>query len=278
MKYWRFGLAVVIAIAMLALAAVNVVRVDRSTGTDQIPTDVAVASSPDEPLTLESAYLTAQRLAQRQLASPSLMFAGLQADWPLDEQIAGPPQFPPGGWARFAFVGTGASGGELLSVVVERYSGEVMRAERQTWDATSRPSLPVGTTLINSQAALLIAEQGYGQAFRLQCPVDRHESDITLVASGATLADPAASTAVARPADAASPATSPIAGGTPVPTDGSAGTPTAASTPVASAAHWLVSYRDGRQPGENSVEMEIDAATGQVLVVRDRSLPCDSQP
>lgn len=274
MKQWRFLLALVILLAMITLGAVNVSRVDRSSNVDQPPTSMVAASSPDGPLTLEDAYRAAEVVARQRLEVPSLMFASLQTDWPLDQQSPGPPQFPPGGWARFAFVDDRGSDGQLLSVVIERYSGEVVTVDRQPWDATDATALPVGTTAISSRAALLIAEQAYGQTFRLRCPVDRHQSDITLVRSAVTsTGTPMAVGVEATPATSAAPQ-NPAA--TPVPTVMPAGPPAASDTGGDAGAYWLVTYRDGRQQGLNSVEMEIDAGTGAILAIRDQSQACDS--
>ena len=269
MRQWRFVVALALLLAMIALAATNVARVSRSTG-DVAPTASAAFVSPDQPLTLEAAYGTAASIARENLMDSALMFASLQADWPLDDQQPGPPVFPPGGWARFAFVGQDGGETRLLSVEVERYSGQVTTAELQPWDSSNPAPLPVGMTAVTSDAALLIAEESDGQAFRLECPVDRHESEITLV--GPT--SPRTGPAVMATPTAAIPATA-----TPVPDATPLGTSPLAAPLVAagngSVAHWLVTYRDGRQPGRNSLELEIEATSGQVLAVRDRRQPCD---
>lgn len=274
MRGGRFILALTILLVLLGLGAASVFRVDQSTGIVELPTSNPGAHLPAGPLTLEDAYGSARDVARQHLTQPALMFASLQADWPLDDQSSGPPQFPPGGWARFAFVETGSVEGRLLSVVIERYSGEVVTAELQPWARADVPDLPLTVTPITSQAALLVAEKVYGQAFRLRCPVDRHESEISLVVGTgpSVVASPgteSAATTLPGP-------NLPAEGATPVPTTVAVGTPVATSSAAPTGAHWLVTYRDGRQPGVNSVEIEIDAATAGVLAIRDQSTGCDT--
>lgn len=274
MRRGRFILALTILLALAGMGAANVVRVDRSTGIEELPTPDPAAHSPAGPLTLEDAYGSARDVARQHLTQPALMFASLQADWPLDDQLPGPPQFPPGGWARFAFVETGHAEGRLLSVVIERYSGEVVTAELQPWGRADVPDLPLTVTPITSQAALLVAEQVYGQAFRLRCPVDRHESAISLIVG--TEPPVVASPATESAATALPGPIFPAERATPVPTTVAVGTPVAAGSVAPTGAHWLVTYRDGRQPGVNSVEIEIDAVTAGVLAIRDQSTGCDT--
>lgn len=281
-RRWINGLSAIILLAMIALGVANLIRIERSTGED-VSTVVASAidvEQPAGPLTLEAAYLTAEVSARAWNADASLSFASLQADWPLDPQQPGPAEMPPGGWVRFAFV-DGAQN-HLLSIVIERYSGEIVTAESQPWDGTRTGVLLMDRTGVTSETAVVIAESGYGQAYRLQCPVQRHETDVTLL-PGALEALPGFGSAGGT--SAATPATPHVVKGTPI---ARTGTPVAivptsvavtlAETPTGAVAlttpRWLVTYRDGAQPGVNSVEMEIDATTGQILFINDRSKGC----
>ncbi len=272
MRSWRFGLAVVILLAMVGLGAANLVRVERSPG-DEVPvTTAAAVSQPDGPLTIEAAYVTALAGARTWNPAATLTFASLQADWPLDPQTPGPAELPPGGWVRFAFVDGSGSGGTLLSIVIERYSGEIVTAETQQWETSNSGSgpLPVARTNITSGKAVEIAEQSYGQAFRSQCPIDRHETYITLI-SVPVIATP-------KPRSTATPInrsdTPVIESGTPVADPLSiVGSPIASPADL-SGASWLVTYRDGAHPGVNAIEMEIDATTGEIHSIRDRTQGC----
>jgi len=272
LRSWRFGLAVVILLAMVGVGAANLLRVVRSSG-DEVPVSTGAAvSQPDGPLTMEAAYVTALAEARTWSPSATLTFASLQADWPLDPQTPGPAELPPGGWVRFAFVDDTGSGsdGSLLSLVIERYSGEIVTADAQPWTASAPGFPPVARTSISSEQAVVIAEQGYGQVFRLQCPIARHETDVTLISVPA-IATPQPLSAATPPAQSNTPV---IESGTPVAVPSSiAGTPIAAPADL-SGAYWLVTYRDGGQPGGNTIEMEVDATTGEIRSIRDRSQGC----
>ena len=281
MRRWSNGLAALILVAMLGIGAANVVRVERSESAETVPGSDTVIESvqPDGPLTIEAAWLTANARANAWSAESSLMFASLQADWPLDPLDAGPAAMPPGGWARFAFID--ASQDRVLSILIERYSGEIVSAESQPWDAGQVGPLPVAATAIDSENAVVIAESGYGQAWRLQCPIQRHETDVTLL-SGAPPLTPGTDPAKASPA--AMPAPPDLGRGSRIGSNGAPDPATPATTAVAAIGNqaagsstgprWLVTYRDGTQPGLNSVEMEIDAVTGQILSIDDRSQGC----
>ncbi len=266
---------------MIVIGAANLIRVERSDG-GEVSTVEGTATDvvqPDGPLTIEAAWVTADTRAREWSAAPTLIFASLQADWPLDPQDPGPAELPPGGWARFAFVDHAKE--RVLSVMIERYSGEIVTATSQPWAAIQTDALPISATTITSEDAVVMAESRYGQAWRSQCPIQRHETDVTLLAGEAPVApetDPSATTPASAPVTPTVIIGSPIApSGTPavaVPTtrpDASMGTPPAVDT---SGPRWLVTYRDGTQPGLNSVEMEIDAATGQILFIDDRSQGC----
>lgn len=276
------GLAAFILVAMIGLGAANLVRVERSGDAETAIIGGAAndVAQPDGPLTIEAAFVMADARATAWSADATLTFASLQADWPLDPQEPGPAALPPGGWARFAFVN--GAGDHLLSVVIERYSGGIVTAESQPWAGSRTGELPITATTISSETAVVIAESGYGQAWRLRCPVQRHETDVTLL-SGAPTGSPGSHPAemgspAATPAVPATVVGSPIAAaGTPfaaIPTIGPAADAGSVATDTASGLRWLVTYRDGTQPGLNSVAMEIDATSGQILFIDDRSQVC----
>ena len=274
MRSWRFGLAVLILLAMVGIGVANLVRVARSSGDAMPPTTVAAVSQSDGPLTMEAAYVTALADARTWNPAATLTFASLQADWPLDPREPGPAELPPGGWVRFVFVDNAGSGGKLRSIVIERYSGEIVTVETQRWETSSSGSgsLPVARTSITSRQAVEIAERAYGQAFRLQCPIARHETDVTLV-SFPVIATPALRSAATPSAPSGTPL---IESGTPVAVPSAmAGTPIAPPTDPLGA-YWLVTYRDGAQPGINTIEMEIDATTGETRSIRDQSQGCSN--
>ena len=280
MRSWRFGLAVVILLAMVGLGAANIIRVVRSSGYEVPVTTGAAVSQPDGPLTMEAAYVTAIAEARTWSPAATVTFASLQADWPLDPQVPGPAELPPGGWVRFAFVDGAGSGsgsgsgsdGSLLSIVIERYSGEIVATDVQPWTGSAPGFPPVARTSISSEQAVVIAEQGYGQVFRLQCPIARHETDVTLI-SVVAIATPQPVSAATPPAQSRTPF---IESGTPVAVPSSiAGTPIVSPAEL-SGAYWLVTYRDGGQPGVNTIEMEVDATTGEIRSMRDRSQGCST--
>ena len=257
----RVVLAAVIVLAMVALGLGNPVRVERAANDEALSTSAAVPVQPDGPLTMEGAYPAALARASEWSDQPSLMFASLQTDWPLDEQQPGPPGFPPGGWVRFAFTDGSGAGAGLLSVVIERYSGEVVTADAQPWDPSRTDSLPVGRTAVTSDQAVVIAERERGQAYRLECPVERHEADVTLL-RGALAAGAVGTLATTTG--------TPVMVATPV----LVGTPAAAPEPAPIAATWLVTYRQTSQPGLNGLEVEIDATTGEIRTMRERGQGC----
>jgi len=260
-RRWSNGLAALILLIMIAIGAANLIRVERSTG-DGVSTvagSAFEADQPEGPLTLEAAYVTAGVRAREWNADAELTFASLQADWPLDPQEPGPAEIPPGGWVRFAFVDGARS--HLLSVVIERYSGEIVMAESKPWDGRRNGSLSVAQMGITSETAVVIAESSYGQAYRIQCPIKRHETDVTLLAGQP----------VATPVDISTPI---VSSGTPPVVGTTVAVHTAETADSAITPRWLVTYRDGTQPGVNSVEMEIDAMTGQILFIDDRSQGC----
>lgn len=262
MRRMRVVLAAVIVLAMVALGIANLVRIERSADGEVLPTSAVVPNQPDGALTMEAAYPTALARASEWSDQPVLIFASLQTDWPLDEQPAGPPEFAPGGWVRFAFTDGSERGAGLLSIVIERYSGEILTAGSQPWRRFEVESLPVGQTAITSEQAVLIAEQEYGQAFRRQCPIERHEADVTLLGGPGVMGSDGP---FATPNGVSG-----IEPATPVPL----ATPVATLAPVGTPATWLVTYRQSTRPGANSLEMEIDATTGQITVIRDQSQGC----
>ena len=281
MRRWTNGLTAITLLAMIVIGAANVIRVERSDGGEVTVVEGSATQvvQPDGPLTIEAAWLTADARARSWSAAPTLIFASLQADWPLDPQEPGPAALPPGGWARFAFMDSADD--RVLSVVIERYSGEIVTAESQSWDAIQTTGLPISATAITSETAVIIAESGYGQAWRLQCPIQRHETDVTLLAGNSSVAPEtgqAVETSAATPTTAMIAASSPIASsGTPDSGFLTTGPVSPTETPATgdtTGTRWLVTYRDGIQPGINSVEMEIDAATGQILFIDDRSQGC----
>ena len=277
------ALILIAMIAMIAIGAANLIRVERSDGGESQAvggpaTDVV---QPDGPLTLEAAFVTADARAREWTDAPVLIFASLQADWPLDPQEPGPAVLSPGGWARFAF--TGAGDDRVLSVVIERYSGEIVTAESQSWDAIQTETLPVSDMSITSEAAVVIAESSYGQAWRLQCPIQRHETDVTLLLGERTVvpgSDPVEASPAATPLVSGTREGSPVATiGTPIGTLPTVIPVEDAETPATSdttGPRWLVTYRDGTQPGLNSVAIEIDAEAGQVLFIDDQSQGCSN--
>ena len=272
MRSWRFGLAVLILLAMVGNGAANLVRVARSSEDAIPPTTSAAVSQSDGPLTMEAAYVTALADARTWSPAATLTFASLQADWPLDPREPGPAELPPGGWVRFAFLHDAGSVGTLRSIVIERYSGEIVTVETQRWEMSSSGSgsLPVARTSITSGQAVEIAEGAYGQAFRLECPIARHETDVTLISASA-IATPDPYSAATPTAPSGMPF---IASGTPVAVPAAIAVSPSAPPAAPSGAYWLVTYRDGAQPGINTIEMEIDATTGATRSIRDRSQGC----
>ncbi len=256
----------VILVAMVALGAWNVVRVIRDEPAPTIVATMIPAEQPATPLLLEPAYVTALARANQWSNGALLSFAGLQADWPLEEQEPGPPEIPPGGWVRFSFIDPDRA--ELLSILIERYTGQIVTEEIQPWSDYRPTELPLGGTAVTSGDALRIAEAAIGQEFRRGCPVDRHRSDVILVA-GQPGSDGSITSTGGTPA--AEPGTPE---GTPITIDPAAtvGVPGAATQrlPV----RWLVVYRDDRQSLTNAVEIEIGARDGQILRFEDRSVPC----
>ncbi len=272
MRSWRFGLAVLILLAMLGIGAANLVRVARSSEDAIPPTTSAAVRQSDGPLTMEAAYVTALADARTWSPAATLTFASLQADWPLDPREPGPAELPPGGWVRFVFLDDAGSVGTLRSIVIERYSGEIVTVETQRWEMSSSGSgsLPVARTSITSGQAVEIAEGAYGQAFRLECPIARHETDVTLISASA-IATPDPHSAATPTAPSGTPL---IASGTPVAVPAAIAVSPSAPPAAPSGAYWLVTYRDGAQPGINTIEMEIDATTGATRSIRDRSQGC----
>jgi hypothetical protein len=251
-----------ILLAMLGAGAWNVVRVARESGPATIAATALPAEEPLAPLLLETAYQTAAARAAQWSAGAMLTFAGLQADWPLDAQPAGPPEIPPGGWVRFAFLDPERA--ELLSLQIERYTGQIVTEDIQPWTDHRPADLPVGATVVTSGDAVRIAEAALGQEFRTECPVDRHRSDVILLVA----------TGEAGPALAAG---TPLAG-TPVATPVTVDPAAAVGTPIAGSndrpVRWLVTYRDDQDPSTNAIEMEIGARDGQILRIEDRSGAC----
>lgn len=265
MRGWPVAVAAVVVLAMIALGAVNAIRVARQ-GDPVLPAPQEVSAPVEGSLSLEQAAAAAATEAQRWRPGAAMVFASLQADWPLDDEEADPGAVPPGGWARFAYIDSVSAPTAILSVEVERYSGAVVNASEQPWSALGQHPLILNALPVSSLRALVIAEVAAGQSWRLGCPVDRHETDVTLVSASS---DPAA----------AAPTGLPVA----TPTTGESTPP---ATPVADGAEpasdpafepvWLVTYRDGRDGGVNALSIEVDAADGTVRSIRDQSEPCDN--
>lgn len=260
MRGWPVAVAAVVVLAMIALGAANAIRVARQ-GDPVLPAPQEVSAPVEAPLSLEQAAAAAATEAQRWRPGAAMVFASLQADWPLDDEGADAGAVPPGGWARFAYIDSVSAPTAILSVEVERYSGAVVNASEQPWSALGQHPLMLTALPVGSLRALVIAEVAAGQTWRLGCPVDRHETDVTLVSASS---DPAAVPTVL-------PMATPMTGESTPPA-----TPTAEGAEPAIDPVWLVTYRDGRDGGVNALSVEVDAADGTVRSIRDQSEPCDN--
>ena len=273
MSTWRYRLATLLTVAAVLLGGIGVLRANRPTESQLTSGPTPTVTMPSAPVTLEDAYASALGRARQWSTAPVPVFASLQTDWPLDADAAATSAMPPGGWGRFGFTDGTGKRRALLSVVVQRYTNQVERADEQPWTASSETPLPIAQTRLSSSDALATAEQSIGQRFRTECPTSRHQTYITLIAASPGLA-------AARPATASRP-------GTPRPgtlaATGEASTPVAAGPTISSgspvpgmgAFDWLVTYRDDASPGINAISMTIDATTGAVIDVQDNSVPCD---
>lgn len=270
MSIWRYRLAVLLTIAAVVLGGIGVVYANRPHDGDLAAMPTQTVAPPAGPVTLEDAYVSALGRVRQWSASPVLIFASLQTDWPLDADAAASSAMPPGGWGRFGFLDGTGERHTLLSVIVQRYTNQVDKTDEQPWDGTPGATLPVAQTQVASGAAFATAEQIIGQRFRTQCPTARHQTYVTLIAES-----PAA--AMATPAQAAVTSGTPMAG-TPAPAAMAGGTPITEATPIAGSSTfgWLVTYRDDGSPGTNAIAVTIDAATGAVVALQDNSVPCSA--
>ena len=276
MSIWRYRLAVLLTIAAVVLGGIGVVYANRPHDDDLAAMPTQTVAPPTGPVTLEEAYGSALSRARQWSATPVLVFASLQTDWPLDADAAASSAMPPGGWGRFGFLDGTGERDTLLSVIVQRYTNQVDKIDEQPWDGTPGATLPVAQTQVTSDAAFAMAEQIIGQRFRTQCPTARHQTYVTLIAGSpaAATATPASDVVRSGTPMTGTPAPAATASGTPA----TGGTPIAEATPIAgsSAFGWLVTYRDDGSPGINAISLTIDAATGAVVELQDNSVPCNA--
>lgn len=216
------------------------------------PHDVGMPSS------LESLYAVAVGHASEWRPDARLMTASLQVDWPVDGLQQDQPRVPGGGWATFAFYSESAGEPEVMSVLLERYSGAIIQERVTAWPGEDLVPATLSLEAVNtgSLTALVSAELTSGQDFRLACPDRRHQTHVSL-----TWADHRA-----EPATTAPPATgaTPVAAGrgTPMPSSG------------APSLVWVVSYEDSATPDRYPLRVTIDASTGGILSVRGGDPTC----
>lgn len=272
MSTWRYRLAALLTVAAILLGGVGVLRANRPTESQPTSGPTPTVMMPSGPVTLEDAYASALGRARQWSSAPVPVFASLQTDWPLDADAAATSAMPPGGWGRFGFTDGTGERRTLLSVVVQRYTNQVERADEQPWTPSSETALPVAETRFSSSDALATAEEVIGQRFRTECPTSRHQTYVILIVAspghGAATPAGAARPATPRPA---TPATTGEA-----PTTFAGGPTVSSSTPVAGmgAFDWLVTYRDDDFPGINAISMTIDAGTGDMVDLQENSIPC----
>ncbi|MGH2559757.1 MAG: hypothetical protein ACRDJH_11885 [Thermomicrobiales bacterium] len=138
------------------------------------------------PLTIESGYPAAKKIAFDWSSDAQLFAVSMQIDWPLSVDPQSPIMVAPGGWIAYTFFRPGGNAGKqgTLSLFYERTSGVLVQDRIVAW-----PREEVVTALdpmkspISSASAVMAIEARKGRSWRFDCPVNRHLTRISLTAN-----------------------------------------------------------------------------------------------
>ena len=140
--------------------------------------------------TLEGGLAIAEAQARAWQEDAEPLNATMQVDWPWERPPPGTASdLPAGGWLVYVFIAPWEPRTEdieaaSLTVLIDRLTGAVLPQEPVGWARAPAGDAPRPTARVTSVEAVLLAEAAGGTDFRRACPVHRHLTRASLVATG----------------------------------------------------------------------------------------------